>query len=89
MSARLAAWERHYPWVRRDALDYFRARVAQARRDGEFALAFVVAHATRPAVQERCVRALIRKTEILTALLDALAAAYLDASPAAAAGTAS
>ncbi len=87
MRERLRAWERHYPWIRQDALDYFRTRVTQARRDGEYALRFVVTHATTRAVQERCVRALVRKTEILTALLDAIAAAYLD-TPAAAAGAA-
>jgi pyrroloquinoline-quinone synthase len=84
MSARLRAWELHYPWVRKDALDYFRTRVPQARRDGEYGLRFVVAHATTRRTQRRCIAALIRKTEILTALLDAIAATYLDALPAAA-----
>jgi pyrroloquinoline-quinone synthase len=74
---RVHAWERHYPWVRTDALDYFRSRVPRARRDGRQALAFVAAHATTREIQERCVAALIRKTEILGALLDALSAAYL------------
>ena len=46
MSARIAAWEKHYPWVGSEALAYFRARVPRARRDGEEALAFVVANAT-------------------------------------------
>jgi hypothetical protein len=41
MSDRIAAWERHYPWVQRDALAYFRLRVPRARTDGEQALAFV------------------------------------------------
>ena len=45
MSARIAAWEQHYPWVGAEALAYFRARVPRARRDGEEALAFVVANA--------------------------------------------
>ncbi len=78
MSARIAAWERHYPWVERAALDYFRTRVSQARVDATYALDFVVAHAKTPAAQDRCVAALIAKTGILTALLDGLAAVYLD-----------
>jgi pyrroloquinoline-quinone synthase len=85
MRARLDAWERHYPWVDKKALDYFRTRLSQARRDGEDALLFVVGHAVNRPQQERCIAALIRKTEVLTALLDALAAAYIDP-PRAAAG---
>jgi pyrroloquinoline-quinone synthase len=82
MRARLAAWERHYAWVDSEALGYFRSRVPAARRDGEFALVFVVAQATTSRVQQRCVRALIRKTEILNEILDAISAAYPDAEPA-------
>lgn len=70
MSRRIAAWERHYPWVDSDALAYFRARVSRARRDGEEGLAFVVARATTREVQEACVGALVRKTEILWHLVD-------------------
>lgn len=81
MSARIAAWERHYHWVDPQALGYFRSRVSRAQRDGEFALVFVVAQATTREVQERCVQALIRKTEILNDVLDAISAAYPDAEP--------
>ena len=42
MSQRVAAWERHYPWVSREALEYFRLRIGRANRDGEEALTFVV-----------------------------------------------
>ena len=75
MSRRIASWEQHYPWVGAEALAYFRARVPRARRDGEEALAFVVANATSRALQEACVAALVRKTEILWHLLDCVAAA--------------
>ena len=54
---------------------YFRGRVPRARRDGEEALAFVVANATSRALQEACVAALVRKTEILWHLLDCVQAA--------------
>jgi pyrroloquinoline quinone (PQQ) biosynthesis protein C len=70
MSARIAAWEKHYPWVGQEALAYFRSRVPRARRDGEEGLAFVVAHATSRGLQEACIGALVRKTEILWHLVD-------------------
>src|SRR5438552_14905178 len=31
MQKRVLAWERHYPWVSRDMLEYFRSRVPRAR----------------------------------------------------------
>jgi pyrroloquinoline-quinone synthase len=70
MSKRIAAWEQHYPWVGAEALAYFRARVPRARRDGDEGLAFVVAEASSRALQEACVAALVRKTEILWHLVD-------------------
>ena len=73
MRTRVAAWERHYPWVDAAALAYFRARVPRATRDAEEALAFVVANATTRSAQEGCVRALIEKCTILWAMLDAIA----------------
>jgi pyrroloquinoline-quinone synthase len=72
MVKRIAAWETHYPWVDRAGLDYFRSRVTQGRRDSAQAIEFVVAHARTAEQQERCVAALIRKTEILWHLLDAV-----------------
>jgi pyrroloquinoline-quinone synthase len=75
MSTRIAAWAQHYPWVGEDALAYFRARVPRARRDGDEALAFVLANATTHALQARCVAALVRKAEILWHLLDCVQAA--------------
>ena len=81
MSKRIAAWEQHYPWVGADALAYFRGRVPRARRDGEEALGFVVAHATSRALQEACVTALVRKTEILWHLVDCVQAAGAAAAP--------
>ena len=78
MSKRIAAWEQHYPWVGSEALAYFRGRVPRARRDGEEGLAFVVANATSRGLQEACVAALVRKTEILWHLVDCVQAATAD-----------
>jgi pyrroloquinoline-quinone synthase len=75
MVKRIAAWEKHYPWVERTGLDYFRNRVSQGRRDSEQAIAFVLEHARTALLQERCVAALVRKTEILWHLLDSVQSA--------------
>jgi pyrroloquinoline-quinone synthase len=72
MQRRIQAFERHYPWIPSSALDYFRSRVPRARSDGEFGLAFVLEHARSRADQDRCVQALVTKTEILWHLLDAV-----------------
>jgi coenzyme PQQ biosynthesis protein C len=70
MSKRIVAWETHYPWVASTGLGYFRTRVTRARHDSEEAIGFVVANARTRDLQEACVAALIRKTEVLWHLLD-------------------
>jgi len=45
MSKRIAAWEKHYPWVGQESLAYFRSRVSRVRRDSEQAIQFVIEHA--------------------------------------------
>ncbi len=77
MATRIAAWEQHYPWVDRQALEYFRGRVPRASRDAGEALGFVMSEATTVERQARCRNALVRKTEILWHLLDCLYAAYV------------
>ena len=79
MARRIVAWEEHYPWVDEGTLDYFRGRVTRAREDSREAIDFVLEHARTREEQERCVAALITKTEILWALLDAVDRAYPDA----------
>jgi pyrroloquinoline-quinone synthase len=70
MARRIEAWEKHYPWVAKEGLDYFRGRVVRARQDSQEALAVVVAQATSRDVQDACLGALVRKTEVLWHLLD-------------------
>jgi len=77
MSRRILAWQEHYPWVDAEMLAYFRSRVPRARFDSEEAIGYVVLHATTYELQERCVAALIRKTEILWQLLDCVEKAYV------------
>ena len=76
MARRLEAWEHHYPWVSSEALGYFRTRISRATLDSKQAIEFVVRHATTYELQERCVKALIKKAEILWHMLDCLYMAY-------------
>jgi pyrroloquinoline-quinone synthase len=72
LGARAEAFEKHYPWVASEGLEYFRGRTRQAPRDAEEGLAFVLEHARSPEDQQRCAAALERKCEILWSLLDAV-----------------
>jgi len=72
MQTRIAAFEKHYAWVKPGGLDYFRSRTLQAPRDSDYGLAFVLEHAASDADRERCLAALRRKCEILWSLLDAV-----------------
>jgi pyrroloquinoline-quinone synthase len=76
MATRLAAWEKHYPWVDPSVQQYFRTRVVRARSDADEALEHVIANADTRAVQERCIAAFVTKCDILWALLDAVSAAH-------------
>jgi pyrroloquinoline-quinone synthase len=78
MARRLEAWQHHYPWVKPDALQYFQGRMSRASLDSKQGLEFVVEHATTRELQERCVRALIKKAEILWHLLDCVQMASVD-----------
>lgn len=80
MARRIVAWETHYPWVDGETLAYFRGRVTRAKTDSHEAIDYVLANATTREVQERCIEALVRKTEILWALLDAIDRAFPDGS---------
>src|SRR5690606_24146252 len=76
MARRIVAWEQHYPWVDGETLAYFRGRVTRAREDSREAIDFVLSNAKTREEQERCVDALVDKTQILWALLDAVERAY-------------
>jgi hypothetical protein len=76
MGARIAAFEKHYPWVDADGLRYFRSRTVQAPADARYGLAFVLENARTLEDQDRCAAALERKCEILWSLLDAIENAH-------------
>ena len=78
MARRLAAFERHYPWIDRAGLSYFRTRLQQAPRDSEHALEIVVAHCRTDEQRERALAALSFKCDVLWSVLDAIDNAHPD-----------
>lgn len=76
MGERLAAFERHYAWVPSWGLDYFRARLTQARSDSEHALELTLTHCTTAEMQQEAVASLEFKCDVLWVMLDALTQAY-------------
>jgi len=78
MAERLAAFERHYPWIDPQGLAYFRARLTQAPRDSEHALQVVLEHCRTPDEQAAAVAALSFKCDVLWSMLDAIDRTYAD-----------
>lgn len=72
MTARLAAFEKFYRWIDSSGLDYFRRRVTQARRDSDEALAITLKYCNTSELQEKAVRALHFKCDVLWSMLDAI-----------------
>jgi pyrroloquinoline-quinone synthase len=78
IAERVAGMLRHYDFVGPETLSYFDARLSQAPRDADFALDYVKRQARSPAEQQAVCDALIFKTQVLWAQLDALYHAYVD-----------
>jgi pyrroloquinoline-quinone synthase len=76
MAARLAAFEKFYPWVDPHGLDYFRRRLTQARCDSHEALAITIEHCNTRELQDAAVCALEFKCDVLWSMLDAIHQAY-------------
>lgn len=78
ISQRVSGMLANYEFVSEDTLAYFNARLNQAPRDADWALAYVKRHATTPEAQTAATRALKFKCDVLWAMLDALHYAYVD-----------
>jgi pyrroloquinoline-quinone synthase len=76
MAMRLAAFERHYPWIDPAGLTYFRNRLTQAPRDSAHALEVVTEYCQSPQEQDAAVAALSFKCDVLWSMLDAIDNAY-------------
>jgi coenzyme PQQ biosynthesis protein C len=78
ISERLSGMLANYDFVSKDTLAYFSQRPPQAKRDSEWALAFVKTHAKTRDEQEAAIKALEFKCAVLWTQLDALWTAYVD-----------
>jgi pyrroloquinoline-quinone synthase len=72
MAKRLDAFAKYYTWIASEGLDYFRARLIQAREDSEFAMSSTLQYCDDRDMQEAAVGALRFKCEVLWSMLDAL-----------------
>jgi coenzyme PQQ biosynthesis protein C len=68
----------NYDFVSKETLAYFSHRPPQAKRDADWALAYVKTHAKTPEEQRAAIKALEFKCNVLWAQLDALWGAYVD-----------
>lgn len=75
---RIAGLLQHYDFANADSLSYFRNRLNEAPQDVAFGLNWVLDHAVTQADQDAAANALIFKTEVLWAQLDALWSAYVE-----------
>jgi pyrroloquinoline-quinone synthase len=78
MRKRIPAFPEHYPWIRAEALEYFRSRLVQAPRDSQQGLRLVQQYCTTVETQRRAFEALAFKLEMLWVMIDTIHHAYLD-----------
>jgi pyrroloquinoline-quinone synthase len=76
MSARLAAFEKYYTWVAPRGLEYFRSRITQARVDSDQGRELTMSYCNTRHLQEKAIKALSFKCDLLWAMLDAMMMAY-------------
>ena len=74
---RLEGMLKNYDFITDETMAYFSARPPQARRDSEFALAYVKENAKTPEQQGLVLKALEFKCDVLWVMLDALDYAYV------------
>lgn len=77
ITERASALLARYDFVDEDALVYFKDRLTAAPRDADFALEYVKTYATTPALRDAVCTALLFKTDMLWAQLDALYFSYV------------
>lgn len=78
ISERVSGMLANYDFISEKTLAYFNARLSQAPRDADFALAYVKREARTPEQQEAVLAALVFKCDVLWAQLDALYHAYVE-----------
>lgn len=75
---RIAGLLQHYDFANAESLSYFQNRLKEAPQDVAFGLNWVLDHAVTQADQDMAARALIFKTDVLWAQLDAIWLAYVE-----------
>ena len=75
---RIASLLEHYDFANEKTMAYFNRRLEEAPKDVEFGLDYVRREARTPEQQQGVIDALIFKTDMLWAQLDALYAAYVE-----------
>ncbi len=75
---RIAGLLEHYDFATPETMAYFRHRLTEAPKDVAFGLQWVIDHAVTPADQDAAAAALIFKTDVLWAQLDALWNGYVE-----------
>lgn len=77
-SERIEGLLAHYDFIDDSMMTYFRRRLTQAPRDVNYALRYVKEHARTVPEQQSVLKALLFKTQVLWAQLDALYYAYVE-----------
>ena len=72
VSYRIEVIERHYPWIDKDGLTYFRNRLSQAPKDSEHGLSLVLSAADTYEKQVQALKAVEFKCDVLWSMLDAI-----------------
>ncbi|WP_411728243.1 pyrroloquinoline-quinone synthase PqqC [Methyloglobulus sp.] len=78
---RLDNWPEHYPWIDKDGYAYFRKRLSEARRDVEHGLAITLDWYKTRDQQERMMKILKFKLDVLWTMADAMYMAYINGMP--------
>jgi len=74
---RLANWPKYYPWIDVGGLEYFRKRLKEAHRDVDHGLGLTLQYFTTRAQQEKVIRIVQFKLDVLWTMLDAMYLAYI------------
>jgi len=78
---RLENWPQHYPWIQEQGYNYFRKRLAEARRDVQHGLEVTLDYFRTREQQDRALKLLQFKLDILWSMLDAMWMAYVEDRP--------
>ncbi len=78
---RLENWPLHYPWIKPEGYNYFRKRLAEARRDVEHGLQITLEYFADREQQEHALGLLRFKLDVLWSMLDAMWMAYIEERP--------